>query len=69
MKFQLVFKTPDVLDYVDAEVMENQEALNLIEKYVKYSAYVTIEFDTELKTATVIEKPAHLYTFYPIKLM
>jgi hypothetical protein len=27
----------------------------MIDKYIKYGEYVTIEFDTEAKTATVIE--------------
>lgn len=56
MRFKATFKTPDVLDYA-LEYLEGEElaeAKELAEKYVQYGEYVTIEFDTETQTATVV---------------
>ena len=53
MKFTLSFKSPDVLDQLTED--EQEEAKKVIEKYIKWSEYISIEFDTELKTATVLE--------------
>ena len=80
MKFQVMFKTPDVLDeaireeaarevdrqFTKAEKELSPEELGHIqrdvydnltkfaEKWVKWNEYVTIEFDTEKGTATVV---------------
>lgn len=56
MKFRLTFKTPDVtfnaLENVDEDKQE--EVKELIEKYVKYDEYLTVEFDTEDKTCVPV---------------
>jgi uncharacterized protein YerC len=56
MKVRVTFKTPGVLDDVVSNQSEEaiDEALEFVKKYVKYEEYVTIEFDTEAKTATVL---------------
>lgn len=82
MKFQLTFKTPDVLDqiiekqsnhcdnHIDRDYdsddcnlcdeVDNRSSENIAaieecaEKFIRYSEYITIEFDTETKTATVV---------------
>ena len=69
MKFNLTFKTPgvcdDIKDNTNCDACENfsedcdkcfekhEEALNLAKKFVTYSEYITVEFDTEAKTAIV----------------
>jgi len=53
MKFTLSFKTPDVMDQLTVD--QHEEAEEVIKKFVQYSEYITVEFDTELKTATVME--------------
>jgi hypothetical protein len=67
MKFSLTFKTPDVLDdlhnsITDADLVDNQEQaeqwqarIDFAEQYVKHGEYLTVEFDTEAKTATVVK--------------
>ena len=58
MKIKVFFNTPDAVDealakdYMSEE--DNQEAKNFIKKFVKYDECVTIEFDTEANTATVL---------------
>jgi hypothetical protein len=65
MKFTLTFKTPYATDAIDNQLDaehndgERREALkasmtHLAHKFVKYDEYVTIEFDTETQTATVL---------------
>jgi hypothetical protein len=68
MKFQLHFKTPDVLVDVKQDVddqFENnvpsaeadyQAFLNVTKKFLRYEESITVEFDTEAGTATVIPK-------------
>lgn len=64
MKFQLTFKTPDVLNQLseidfqldlspeyDSQV---KECKKFVSEYLLYNEYITIEFDTEAKTATVL---------------
>jgi hypothetical protein len=52
MKIRLNFKTPDVLDNLDGE--EAEEIQEVADKFIKYGELVTVEFDTEKKTAIVI---------------
>ena len=58
MKIQLTFKTPDVVDYA-LECIEDEdqrhELESVIEKFVEYGEYVSIEIDSETKTARVLE--------------
>jgi hypothetical protein len=51
----MIMKTPDAVDnaLIDMNEADRAVAEELIYKYVKYSEYVTIDFDTEAKTATV----------------
>jgi len=56
MRFKATFKTPDVLDYA-LEYFEGEDretAKELAEKYIEYGEYITIVFDTETQTATVL---------------
>jgi hypothetical protein len=60
MKFRVTFKTPDALvNAVEAEVERHSnlyaEAMDCAAKWMKYEEYITIEFDTETGTATVVE--------------
>lgn len=52
------FKTPDTLDWaledVDGEMKKN-EIKKKLSKWVEYDECVTIEFDTDKMTATVLE--------------
>lgn len=56
MKFTVLFKTPDAVDYsIDhLSYEEKVEAKEAAEKFIEYGEYVRIEFDTETKTATVL---------------
>lgn len=61
MKFRLTFKTPDVAYEVFREMRINNEtyenqanAEDLVRRYVKYGELITIEFDTETRTAKVV---------------
>jgi len=57
MKFNLTFKTPDVMDELvsDTELTaeDREKAAAFASQWVTYREYVTIEFDTKTKTATV----------------
>lgn len=57
MKFTLTFKMPDVLNQLthDFETEKQDEAKAFAEKYVKYGEYISVEFDTENKTAVAKE--------------
>ncbi len=57
MKIQITFKSPGALDCATANLSkdEKDEAAEVIEKFIKYDEYITIEFDTETKTARVLE--------------
>lgn len=50
------FKTPDVLQYAleDLNEDEREEAERFIKKYVYWSEYVDLEFDTEKETVKVL---------------
>lgn len=58
MKFILTFKTPDVLDQIE---MENYSQLEMnamkpvINKFIEFGEYISVQFDTEEMTATVLE--------------
>ena len=66
MKFQVQFKTPDALHYAITDAcgkveLEKREALldslnYTANKYVRYGECITVEFDTESQTATVVSK-------------
>lgn len=67
MKFQLMFKTNDVLDQVDGQIggdgvkddediqQDIDEMKEFCSKYIKWGEYVTIEFDSDTQTVTVLE--------------
>lgn len=57
-KIKVTFKTPDAVE--DAVKNFNGDwgveiDTSVFDKFVKYNEYVTIEFDTETQTATVLE--------------
>ena len=55
MIFRLSFKTPDVLDYTLEDYPEYQNEIKaLAEKFIEYGECISIEFDTDAGTATVI---------------
>jgi len=68
MKFRVMFKTPDAVEYglqssgapddgmghLDRDDEDVQACFALAKKFVQYDEYVTIEFDTETQTATVV---------------
>ncbi len=57
MKFRVTFKTPDALDYAldDFPYDESrEEAKEVAKQFIEYGEYITVEFDTEAKTATVV---------------
>ena len=63
MKLKVTFKSPDALDcaLTDARyngaTMEDLDAVTqLTSRFLQYGEYVTIEFDTESGTATVLPK-------------
>lgn len=62
MKLRLTFKTPDVIDqFLDNLILEDDGVWNKenikdkLSKWIKYGEYITIEFDIDNQTATVIE--------------
>lgn len=66
MKFTLMFKTPDVLDQIQEQIDDHkydddeyysmlEDAKIFAQQYVKWSEYITIEFDSELKTVKVLK--------------
>lgn len=67
MKFRVTFKTPDAVDYAMQNALrydnslDDEAAVELIhamedvaEKFVQWGECITIEFDTETQTATVV---------------
>lgn len=59
MKFEVTFKTPECLTFSnprikDVDDYDQQRFFTLTEKYVKYSEYVTLEFDTVENTVVVL---------------
>ncbi len=57
MKFSVYFKTPDALDYAIEHMDEEEQiqARDFAGKFIEYGECITVEFDTEEGTATVIE--------------
>ena len=64
MKFTITVKNPDTIDQslIEENILDdngnvlNEEAMQLVNKFVEYSEYVFIEFDTVKGTATVLRK-------------
>lgn len=54
MKVRLSFKTPGVEDQLTEEEREYYD--EVLQKFLRYNEYVTLEFDTETNTAIVIPK-------------
>ncbi len=59
MKIQVDFKTPDAVHYALEETngsdKDKKEAKRLIDKFVKWGEFVSIEFDTETGLARVMQ--------------
>jgi hypothetical protein len=56
MKFRLTFKTPDAHLQL-SEIMDQDKYNNclwLMQSYVRYNEYVTLEFDTETHSVKVL---------------
>jgi hypothetical protein len=61
MKLRVCFKTPDWDDQLKEYFLDKEEEVlkvrnALSKKWLEYSEYITIEFDTELGTARVCER-------------
>lgn len=64
MQMCVTFKTPDVINNQmsglfydeEADFEEEKKMQDLVEKFVRYGELITIEFDSEAGTATVMEK-------------
>lgn len=59
MKIRLLFKTPDVTDQINLGILDEQTAAGvraIIAKFLVWEECITVEFDTEAQTATVIEQ-------------
>lgn len=56
MKFIATFKTPDAARYAleDVPSEEMDAASQVVDKFVEFTEYVRIEFDTETQEARVI---------------
>ena len=58
MKFSITFKTPDAVEEAiyDHTYDDNkqEEMRALTDKFVRYGELITVEFDTETGTATVV---------------
>lgn len=56
MKFSITFKTPDAIDYaVDEHGQEHEEEIKeTARKFVRWGELITVEFDTETQSATVL---------------
>ena len=55
VKFQLTFKTPDVIDQLDMTDGEEKESLKtFLNSWVQYGELIKIEFDSVRRTARVI---------------
>lgn len=59
MKFELTFKTPDVIDQLDYLKNEDNvlpvDVTELLKKHILFGEMITIEFDTEAKTVKVLK--------------
>lgn len=58
MKFSLSFKTPDVTDQIEMDDMDDatrSKVKSVLEKFLQYDEYCTVEFDSDTQTATMKE--------------
>lgn len=65
MKVQLAMKSPDAVDIMVQECLDNVDRdkdhedfislQEMIKRFVEYGEYVTLEFDTETGTVKVLE--------------
>lgn len=57
MKFEVMFKTPDAVDFGVSDLDEEQQAAakQFAANWVRYGELVTIQFDTVEETAKVVE--------------
>lgn len=58
MKFKVSFKTPDAITDALGNVEDEDnydQALEFARKFVKYDEYLTVEFDTDANTCTVLK--------------
>lgn len=59
MKINITFKTPDAIDYAAQDYFSDdgdiEEFKEFCSKWVEYGELIRIEFDTEKRTATVLE--------------
>jgi len=54
MKFQLTFKTPDILDQIDTgSDDEIERCRDFANRWIEWGEYLIVEFDTEEGTAVV----------------
>lgn len=57
MTFRVTMKTPDAYDDTLSLISQGkdmEDAVCLLDRYMKYGEYLTVEFDTEKETATVV---------------
>lgn len=65
MTFRVTMKTPDAYDDAlslisqgkdmeESQGKDMEDAVCLLDRYMKYGEYLTVEFDTEKETATVV---------------
>ena len=60
MQFRVSFKTPDAITDALSHLQEStddenyEQALEFARKFVKYDEYLTVEFDTDAGTCTVV---------------
>lgn len=56
MLVKVTFKTPDVIDGVFDDIVDEEEMMDakkFIREYIKYDEYVTLLFNTKTRTVTV----------------
>lgn len=55
MKIHVLFKTPDAVEYALEGVSDDdrEKVENFLSEFIEYGESVTLEFDTEKKTAQV----------------
>ena len=54
MKFTLTFKTPDLIGQAVENLSDYYEMMDCTKKFIEYGETITVEFDSELGTATVL---------------
>ena len=60
MLIRVTFKTPDAIDYAieDFEEEQKEDAKDFLETFVRNGEYITIEFDTVMRTAVALSNAA-----------